>query len=396
MKLAVTVCATKQYAYALAAQLRRVQKALRYAEWKDGGTYILVTNDRDVGKEMTALCKSLLPEFEARVVVNTMGDGHKNYKEDAQMLIAQMRTAAFSEARALDVDYCWSLDSDVLPPANGFACMLWSLGFDRGYYSIACCPYPSQGGGGFLGGRGTIYQPILPDWQPEERQLPEELLARINSGKTEVKSLEAAMEALRLSPETDETKRAKATEIGEKMREAHKSLAALDEEVKKCPPKGNIFEVNGKGWKRRGWLDNCYPAIGKGAMLPSDWCGFGCTLMGRAALAEADFIGYEGRGTEDLYIVWNRWYKAGMRINVITHAPADHVIRNPGKPGRFCLMQATHETEGEYVGHLRYSSKPWYPMELGEKFDPANDGILTPAPEEKKAEPAAPVPEKGK
>jgi len=51
-------------------------------------------------------------------------DGHRNYKEAAQLTIAQMRTVGFSKARELNVDYCFSLDSDILPAINGIQCAL--------------------------------------------------------------------------------------------------------------------------------------------------------------------------------------------------------------------------------------------------------------------------------
>ncbi len=116
------------------------------------------------------------------------------------------------------------------------------------------------------------------------------------------------------------------------------------------------------GWRRRGWLDHAYPGIGVGAMVPSDWCGFGCTLMGAKALALADFDGYEGQGTEDLFIIWNRWWPAGKRINVITHCPCDHVIWSKKKGGdvkEYTLVSSYHEMHGDCVGHLRTRKTPW-------------------------------------
>jgi hypothetical protein len=126
---------------------------------------------------------------------------------------------------------------------------------------------------------------------------------------------------------------------------------------------GNVWECNSKfGWRRRGWLENAYPAIGVGAVVPSDWCGFGCTLMNHAALQLANFDGYDGQGTEDLYVVWRRWHPAGLRINVIPHCPCDHVIWQKKKGGaedEYNIILSSHETQGECVGHLRTRKVPW-------------------------------------
>lgn len=336
---------------------------------------------------MSDLCTSLLPEFKSKIIVsNNLVDGFKNYKKEAQLLIAQSRTAAFAEALALDVDYCWSLDSDVLPHANNLKSLLDSINFDNNYYSVATCTYPSQGGGGMLGGRGTPHEQILPDFTPDERELPKEMEARMAELKKLILAHEKNLNDLRDANATNDEKGKKASEIVEKLQAFHKELQEHNEECKKFPPKGNVWALNAKGWKKRGWLEHAYPAIGKGAVVPSDWCGFGNTLMNREALAYADFIGYEGGGTEDLHVVWAKWNKAGLRINALPHSPCDHVIRNPGNPGRYCLIQTTHETEGECVGHIRHRSLPWYSMDLGEKFDEKNDGKLLPPPEAVKPE----------
>jgi len=55
----------------------------------------------------------------------------------------------------------------------------------------------------------------------------------------------------------------------------------VDKRIEKYPPKSNVFVANGKKWRRRGWFDFAYPAIGKGAIVPSDWCGFGATMMNK-------------------------------------------------------------------------------------------------------------------
>lgn len=369
MKFAITICATKRYTYAMSAQARRVQAACQHIK---EGHIILVGDGSDELKKIQELYKRLMPD-EWKVYViweKSLVDNHKNYKENAQMVIGQMRTAAFDMARSLDIDQCLSLDSDVLPPANAVKAMQQMLEFDDGYYSIATCPYPSQGGGGFLGGRGTIFHPIAPDFYEEEREVPENLKNQL----------------IEIRKKIADTPRPKSEEESKAVEALHKSCHELEEKAKACPPKGNVFELNGKRWRPRGWFDNAYPALGKGAVVPSDWCGFGCTMMNKKALAYAHFDGYDGRGTEDLYIVWHRWYTADLKLCCIAHCPCDHVIRNPGKEGYFILQQAYHETEGECVGHLRIRPRAFYAFDFGEKFDPENNGKFVPKKEESVAD----------
>lgn len=359
MRFAITVCATKRYSYALTAQARRVAACVR--DMTDGVIILVGDKSKELQKALKVYEEILPKGWTAELIqLDGLNDEHKNYKEDAQLTIAQLRTAAFTRARFHNVEFCWSLDSDVLPPENALSCSLQMLSFDQGFYSIAACPYPSQGGGGFLCGRGTIYHQIAPDYTEEERIIPEDLQ----------KQLDQTREALKVCHSE------RSEESPGKIEKLQKELQSLDEKVRGCPAKGNVFELNAKRWRPRGWFDNAYPAIGRGSIVPSDWAGFGCTLMNRRALASAHFDGYEGKGTEDLYIIWNRWYQNGLKIAAIPHCPCDHIIRNLGKEGYYIHQQAYHETEGECVGHLRYRSRPFYSMDAGEKYDAANDGKM--------------------
>jgi len=84
--------------------------------------------------------------------------------------------------------------------------------------------------------------------------------------------------------------------------------------------------------------------------------------MNREALSLAYFEGYDGQGTEDLFICWNRWHPAGLRLNVIPHCPCDHVLWDKKKGGDasvYTHLVAYHEHEGEFRGHLRTRSMPW-------------------------------------
>lgn len=343
MKLAITVAATGSYCYAMKTLAVRVAANISAAKWAHPGVAIISGDNSKEIKAAIVHWRDILPENWKVVHVDAGRENPAaaNYKVEAQLLIAKLRSAAFAAARREGADLCWSLDSDTLPPANGLRCMLDMLRFDDGYYSISTCPYPNEL---FLGGRGSQFNQIAPDFIDVERAVPDDLKAEF-----EVLKKEAA--------ETDPTKH---TEPPAEWLERKKKA---DERLRECPPIGNIWEVQGKhGWRPRGWLDNAYPAIGRGAVVPSDWCGFGCTLMNREALAVANFEGYDGQGTEDLFIVWNRWWPAKLRINVITHCPCDHVIwakKKGGSPEEYTLIRSYHEEHGDAVGHLRTRKQPW-------------------------------------
>lgn len=338
--LAVTICATKSYAYAMLSQANRVHINLCNA-WEGKDFLIILSGDgsdaiQTVAERYRSICG---PESVVVLEAGHENDG-ENYKEQAQMLIANLRQAAFAEARAHGATFCWSLDSDTLPPHNALRCMLKSLEWDDGYYSVATCPYPNTA---FLGGFGSPTRPIEEDFLPHERKVPKELMAEWKANEAEGKRL---FEAKKPVPDDVRAK-----------------WEATNKKIKECPPDGSIWEVIAKhGWRRRGWLDNAYPAIGIGAMVPSDWCGFGCTLMNQKALDLAYFDGYDGKGTEDLFICWRRWHPAGLRINVIPHCPCDHVIwakKKGGNEGTYTIHQSYHEPLGEYRGHLRVRQVPW-------------------------------------
>lgn len=379
--IAITVCATKSYTYAMRAQARRVVAnitAAHIAHWH--GTIVLVGDESRELKDVAEVYKNLLPEgwTVMRIANKALAESDgPNYKEKAQLLIAAMRGEAFSYCRKIGVQRVWSLDSDVLPPANALRCMLNTLDFDGGkLWSVATCPYPNSA---FLGGFGTYQNPIAEDFLPHERALPWKLRRAYEACERRLKGEVIPVidkkpyrwiPALRkadvkapdsLVPAAPEDHKIKASAIEREQ----KRMERLRERVKRCPPDGNIWQIIAKhGWRRRGWLDNAYPGIGRGAVLPTDWCGFGCTLMNAEALALADFEGYDGKGTEDLFVCWRRWHPAKLEINVITHCPCDHVIwekKKGGDGGKYTHHVTYHETEGEYRGHLRVRQVPWIP-----------------------------------
>lgn len=349
--ISVTICATRSYAYALSAQARRIVSC---TEREPEGVVILVGDKSEEIVNVRDFYNRILPQgWKAELHIGEYEDGKANYQNPAQLIIARMRSVAFDRARQLQSDLCWSLDSDVLPQPNSLRVMKHMLDFDDGYYSVSTCPYPSQGGGAFLGGRGTPERPILPDFYDDEREIPASLKKRMDNHLSLLKKGPPSLD----------------------WRKKHKELS---HSVQSCKPIGNVFHCNSKGFRRRGWMHAAYPEIGIGAVVPTDWCGFGCTLMNKRALSLAQFDGYDGSGTEDLYIVWKRWYRHGLRINVIPHSPCDHVIRDRKHKNKFILCQAYHESKDqECVGHLRMELRPWYQQVDGESFSEKNDGNIT-------------------
>ena len=330
--------ATKSFTYALEACVRKAAQSIDYARHPGPFSWHFVTDADSSVRTAVSLAEKLIPG--CHTIVTEMAQAKeqgKPYKEERQMLIARGQQELFDRARGDRSDMFWSIESDVLVHAKSLRVMLDGLAFDHGYYSISTCTYPSQGGGGFLGGRGDPAHQIAECFEEDERQVPDDLTLQHKNLKKQFLDLKQPPSA---------QLQAQAEEVREKIRA--------------CPPAGNIFALNAKKWRRRGWLDNAYPAIGIGAMLPSDWCGLGCTLLSAKALALADFYGYEGKGTQDLFLCWHRWWPAGCRINVIPHAPCDHVIRpREGSKDGYVHCYAYHEPLGEAQGHLRVRHSPW-------------------------------------
>lgn len=330
--------ATKSFTYALEACVKKAAQAISYANVDQEFTWHFTTDSDQSVRLAANLAERLIPGCKA--IVTEILDAEecgKPYKEQRQNLIARGQQELFDQARADNADRFWSIESDVLVHAKSLRVMLDGLQFDHGYYDVSSCTYPSQGGGAFLGGHGDPVHPIAECFNDDERHVPRELAEDMSRIKKEFASLRAPASA-----------------------ELQKRAEIVRDKIKQCAPKGNVFALNAKKWRRRGWLDNAYPGIGQGALLPSDWCGLGCTLLSSRALALADFYGYEGRGTQDLFLCWNKWWPAGCRINVIPHAPCDHIIRPPdGSGGDPIHCHAYHEPVGEAAGHLRSKRIPW-------------------------------------
>jgi len=76
--------------------------------------------------------------------------------------------------------------------------------------------------------------------------------------------------------------------------------------------------------------------------------------MSKRAAELAHFDGYDGGGTQDLFLNWHRWHPAGLRFCCITHTICDHVVRDEKAKNGFTTLKAYHEQTGETQGHLRY------------------------------------------
>lgn len=359
IKLGIYTVSTLKHSYALKAQARALQSACIYAKIKKP-TIVVVCSSEDFFDEIEIEYKNLLPKADVRIIKRKEFydcENRVNYKNEVQLMIAQMRTLATRELLALGCNRILSMDSDVLPKFNSIRCMLDMLSFDNGFYDVAQCPYPSQGGGAFLGGRGTKQRQILEDFTEKELNVPKELKEKL---KNERKNLKAYLKDLNeRNVEVNE-------KDNKKLEQKHKKIKELEEELKKCPPKSNVFTLNGKKWRKRGWFDYAYPAIGKGSVVPVDWVGFGCTMMSEKAASLCDFTGYIGAGTEDLYIIWNRWNQNNIKIANIAHCPSDHIIRDREVEGNLIHIFTYHEETGEFEGHLRQERRPWYSQDIGE------------------------------
>ena len=358
-KYAIGIPATKNYTYAMHAQAVQVQANLAYAGIAPEEVVIVLVGDKEIAKFANTY-ERLLPGCVVDVTSDAGAiEGKENYDKNSQLLIAQLRTAVVARARTYAVEFLWFLDSDVLPPANALRCSLDSLTFDNGYYGVAACLYASQGDGPWLTGRGSYYNRIFSDLLTEERALPERVVDKIN------KLLLTRDDARKARDHAKHEWAVRRLDLWATWAETH------------CGPKEDIYGLNSKGrWRRRGWFDFAYPAVGKGAIVPTDWCGFGCTLISARALAMCDWYGYDGGGTEDLFVVWERWFLNGIRIASIPHVLCSHVIRVRGKEGKYVIVEGYHEFEGEYVGHPRKRTRPFYQQTIGEKYLEDNDGVV--------------------
>jgi hypothetical protein len=363
--IAITTAATKSYLHAFPQCIRSIAAAAAHHE---KAHFIFATDDSKETKGAEEMLRQELPAgWEITTIrMKGMDDDSKDYKHNAQLRIAALQGTAFHCARAkVRADMLWSVESDNIVPANALRVLEWTLGMPQAdgtpYYDIAAATYPN---GLFLGGFGTPQNPIAEDFLPHERALPARLRLCLEACQRRLDAQQVEHSAKRPVP------------VKGMEREA-KRLHRLKERSKKHSPDGNIWQVTAKhGWRRRGWMDYAYPGIGEGSVVPSDWCGLGCTLMSKRALALADFSGYDGGGTQDLFLCWQRWHPAGLRLACVPHVACDHVkrekrkVKEKDKDGKDVEVErdvvthhrAYHEQDPDYRGHLRVRSQPWVPV----------------------------------
>jgi hypothetical protein len=340
MKIATVVVATKSYLLPLEVCLRRIKVAINDTEKNIHHCIFLVTDE-----ESEEAARGLLSCFDGsdvrtEVLTTEMQENGKHYDNDRQILIATLQSIGFDAARGWGCDLLWSVEADVLVPHNALSVSMQMLDFDSGYYDVAFVTYPSQGGGSFLGGNGDYRNNIAEDFIPEERKIPAKLKALYDA-------CNARLDDDSLSHESREK------EIDR--------IRRINKKIKECPPVGNVFELNAKKWRRRGWLDNSHPGTGRGAVIETDWTGLGCTLMSKKAAMLASFEGYDGGGTQDLFLNWHKWHPEGLKFCCITHTVCDHVVRNfDDKDEELILLKSYHEPLGETRGHLRWVKKPFH------------------------------------
>lgn len=339
--LAIIICATRSFQYALETQARAIKQNATLAKVRSAHI-ILVTDKKPVAR-LLALYSALFDGWHVHHLALPVKEGaKKDYSKNAQLLIAQMYSAGFDRARALGAGQVWTLEADVIPEPNNLRCMRDMLKFDGGYYDVSFCPYVSAGGGGIMGGRGNANAWIFPNWTEDEHDLPEELSQRLKAHRDQLSGEKPSQEWIDV-------------------------MKALEAEAKACPPKGNVFKLNADKWKRRGWLEFAYPGIGKGAVLPSDWLPMGNNLFSKNAIQLVDFTGYAGSGTQDLYLTYFRLASNGLKFCVIPHSTSHHVVKKKNADGGpLTMYYLSHEQEGECVGHLRQRELPFYQHAPGE------------------------------
>lgn len=371
MKLAIVTAATKSYLHAWLACVRSIATAGAH---HSDAHFIFATDQSDEAKAAAKVLKDELPEgWKITVIPLPFDDDAKDYAEAAQLRIAALQGAGFAFARAkVRADMVWSVESDNIVPADSLRVLEWTLAMPNAdgspYYDIAAATYPN---GMFLGGFGTPQSQINEDFLPHERKLKPRLKLCLDVCEKRLKGevrpcwtnwqsrLTKRRMALWVDANNSLMPSESGTEVENALNHERKRMERLRERIKKSPPDGSLWEVIQKhGWRRRGWMESAYPGIGQGAIVPTDWCGLGCTLLSKRALALADFAGYEGKGTQDLFLCWHRWHPAGLRLACVPHVPCDHVKRSESG---IVHHVAYHQADGECRGHLRSRPIPWIP-----------------------------------
>ena len=355
--LAISTYATKSYFYIWPQFLRRIASA---ASHHKEAYFILATDTSEESKNALEMAREELPEGWKLVCLNLdLTENDVKYKEESQILIAKLQNAAFSFARKIRADYLWSVEADMLVSEESLKISEWVLQMPdlngNNFYDVAACTYPNAL---FLCGFGSPTRQIEEDFQYEERIIPERFKKIFEKRKEQLKELKIEETTLIKEKQTSSEE---FKICSKKLEKINKKLEKLSLKIKDFPPDGNIWEVIAKhGWRRRGWFDFAYPGIGRGSIVPTDWCGLGCTLLNKKALLLAEFSGYEGKGTQDLFLCWDKWNPKNVKIACVPHCPCDHV-KIDSETKKIIHHKAYYETDGEYKNHLRVDQQDWIP-----------------------------------
>jgi hypothetical protein len=368
--LAIATYATKSYLFAWRQFLTRIVAA---ASHKEEVSFIFATDTSEEAQEAIKLAKTLLPEKWEVTIINLELDDEapqKKYNEHSQFIISGLQAAAFNYARKIKAKMLWSVEADTLVPPDALKISEWALKMPEAngdpYYDVAACTYYN---GLYLGGFGSPNSQINEDFLPHERKLSLRFKNLYNSCEEKINKLQKDIKDYAINKKDENFNNEDFLKIDSLLEKEFKRFHRLRKKMKNFPPDGNIWEIIAKhGWRRRGWLDYAYPGVGKGSIVPSDWCGFGCTLMSEKALLLANFDGYQGKGTQDLFVCWEKWYPAGIKIACIPHIACDHVKykdkdnKNIDDKNKFIHYIGYHETDGEFKNHLRMKPQPWIPI----------------------------------
>lgn len=333
MKTCIILPCTELYAYAIEECVRAIYISLngRHAD-----LYLCTDKTGSVISKISTIPKVDNVKI-TEIAIDVLDSGNKAYNQKAQIIIARLLGAGLDIAKDRDYDYCWIVESDVIVHPNALDCLMWAQNYPSSpKYDVTVATYYN---GSFLCGRGTPYSHISEDYLPSEKIGGVELSKKI---KAMSKKLNAFASKRKNPP-----------------KEMIKEMDNLHKKLKECPPKANVFALNAKKWRKRGWLDQAYAGSAvQGAVLPTDWCGNGCTLLSKKALKLSNFIGYAGHGTQDLFLCWNKWYPAGIKIGLVVGVPAYHVKRDP--QGNLFAWEPYFMPDCEETsGHLRVRQIPF-------------------------------------
>lgn len=336
MKLSIRICGTKSYLHVWKHLLWRVVANARDQEC----VHIVYVSDES--KECLEAFQRLKKEVPASwetehrpLAVTDEFDADKDKaKAQASNLIARLHGEGFAASRLWGADQCWTVEPDVLPPTDALKMMQWAIQMPDDYYGVVYCTYPNNS---FIGGFGDALHNIAEDVKEDEREITPELQKRWDIVKKKCAEIPP--------DKRDEALIAEVRSVGEDIKSSAPKYAHLFE---------RWFKI---GYRRGGWMESAYPNVGRGTgVVPVDWCGEGCNLLSKRALAVASYEGFAGGVSQDLFLCWKKYYPAGIRIGCIPHTLCDHVKCIDGK---LMHMQAFHELEGEARGHLRMVMKPW-------------------------------------